>query len=581
MNEYEYIYMKKRKDFGRYCNFDDVEPKILGQVDRDPKCGDMYVEQTIMSITLDNIPSFSEHSVNTARVQTKSRAMLHEEGGWPKEVDYTEAQDTMKWRKRLEKDPLFVSTVKQLTQNTVTCLESNNTIDLFEHYFHEEEPDHLPESLTMKTVAVFKDPADEQRSVTKIGWHPEGPTKIVGSYANLRFQRTSEDTPMASFIWDISERNMPLSELRTTSPLICCQYSHKNADTLLGGCYNGLLNLYDVRKGPAPVRKSAVEVSHYDPVYDVVWLQSKTGTECASVSSDGRLLFWDVRNLSEFTDECVLTDGGKDEQKTLGGTSLEWMQEAGPTKFLVGTEHGLIVSCTKRPKKQVEIGAWFGTEDRGGYGRHFGPVYSVKRNPFNPKFFVSVGDWCAKMWMEELKGPMLQTPYYPSFLSAAAWSPTRPGVFFLCRQDGRLDVWDYYYRMNEVTLSQKISDASLSSLSIQAGGSLAAVGDADGAITLMRLCDGLVQMAPNEKNLLGALFDREFKREKNLEAIKKAAGNSKKDGERGREPVAIDPVEYQAREKSFFADVGMTGDDLGTMGPGAAGGGGGGGGSPS
>ena len=28
---------------------------------------------------------------------------------------------------------------------------------------------------------------------------------------------------------------------------------------------------------------------------------------------------------------------------------------------------------------QVEIGTWFGSEDRGGYGKHFGPVYSVKR----------------------------------------------------------------------------------------------------------------------------------------------------------------------------------------------------------
>ena len=29
----------------------------------------------------------------------------------------------------------------------------------------------------------WQDPADEKRSVTKIGWHPEGPTKIVGSCA--------------------------------------------------------------------------------------------------------------------------------------------------------------------------------------------------------------------------------------------------------------------------------------------------------------------------------------------------------------------------------------------------------------
>ena len=122
---------------------------------------------------------------------------------------------------------------------------------------------------------------------------------------------------------------------------------------------------------------------------------------------------------------------------------------------------------------------------------------------------------------------MLQTPYYPAFISAAGWSPTRAGaaslqrgnsgmlrsdtsdvfivwfvqlhalhdptwstlhstlcktkqaerpttlsspslclsrspapslslylslqVFFLARQDGRLDVWDYFYRMNEAS----------------------------------------------------------------------------------------------------------------------------------
>ena len=52
-----------------------------------------------------NIPEFSEHSVNTARVKTHARVMTHVEGGWPKEIDYSEAQDTLKYRKRLEKDP--------------------------------------------------------------------------------------------------------------------------------------------------------------------------------------------------------------------------------------------------------------------------------------------------------------------------------------------------------------------------------------------------------------------------------------------------------------------------------------------
>merc|ERR1719387_2425887 len=508
----------------------------------------MYVEQTIINVTLDNIPSFSEHAVNTAQVEKKSHQMYHHEGGWPKEIEPEEAQDTMKWRKRTEKDPAFISAVKQLTKSTVSVLEQNSTIDLFEHYFHQEEPDHLVENLTMKTVALFKDPADEKRSVTKIGWHPEGPTKMVGSYSNLRFQRMTDEMPMSSFIWDVNERNSPLTELRTNSPLVCCQYNRKNPDVLCGGAYSGVVNFYDLRKGPTVSSKSPVAVSHYDPVFDVVWLQSKTGTELTTVSSDGQLLFWDTRELSEPMDSCVLTDGNKEDPKTLGGVSLEWMQEAGPTKYLVGTEHGTVLSCNKKPKKAVEVSTWFGSEDRGGYGRHFGPVYSCKRNPFHVKFFLTVGDWCAKLWMEELKGPLLVTPYYPAFLSAVAWSPTRAGVFFLSRHDGRIDCWDYFYRMNEVALSQKVSDASLTSVNVQSQGQLMAVGDSEGGITLLSLCESLVKPGPNEKNVIGAMFERETKREKNLEAIKKqASGKKKQEDESPDKGHVIDEAEFRAR----------------------------------
>lgn len=566
MNEYEYIYMKKRKDFGRHCQFEDVDAQVHAQIESNSVSGNMYIERTIINAVLDNIPEFSEHSVNTARVQMQNQIMMHIEGGWPKEVDYMEAQDTLKFKKRLEKDPSYVQAVRELTKRTKECLEQNNTIDLFELYFESQEPEHQPEALTVKTTALFKDPAEEPRNITKICWNPEGPTKFIGSYSTLKFQRMTEDMAMASFVWDVNERNVPLTELRTTSPLVCTQYNSKQPDLVVGGCYNGLLHYYDLRKGPVPVAKSAVEVTHYDPIYDVVWLQSKTGTDCASVSSDGRLLFWDVRNLSVLSDECVLTDGDKEDPKSSGGVSLEWMQEAGPSKFLVGTEQGTVISCSKKPKKNVEVALWYGHEEKGGYGKHFGPIYSVKRNPFHVKYFLTVGDWCAKLWMEELKGPMLQTPYHDAYLSAASWSPTRPGVFFLCRQDGWLDAWDYYYRMNEVSLSHKVSDHQLTSMSVQSGGALVAVGDAEGTITLLELCPGLVSQMPNEKNIVGQLLERETKREKNLETIKKQGATIRKTATEkgGRGGHTMDKGVYETREKGFFAEVGMTGEDLGT-----------------
>lgn len=38
----------------------------------------------------------SEHSVNTERVIAMHKGMKHVEGGWPKEVDATELQETAK-----------------------------------------------------------------------------------------------------------------------------------------------------------------------------------------------------------------------------------------------------------------------------------------------------------------------------------------------------------------------------------------------------------------------------------------------------------------------------------------------------
>jgi len=69
----------------------------------------------------------------------------------------------------------------------------------------------------------------------------------------------------------------------------------------MGGTYNGLLCFYDLRASPNKYKlMSKVEQSHQDPVYDVLWVKtSKTGTECVSTSTDGRIIWWDSRKLDE------------------------------------------------------------------------------------------------------------------------------------------------------------------------------------------------------------------------------------------------------------------------------------------
>jgi dynein intermediate chain 2 len=191
----------------------------------------------------------------------------------------------------------------------------------------------------------------------------------------------------------------------------------------------------------------------------------------------------------------ILVDG-ENKNKLLGGTSLEYDPNAGPTKYLIGTEQGYILQANKRPGKQVEIISRYGIDN----GKHHGPVYSLWRNPGHSKYFLSVGDWSAKIWSDELVQPIMQTRYHSAYLTDGYWSPQRCGLFYLTRIDGFLDVWDFYYRQNEVAYSQKISDSPLTS--IQVNQDMAAIGDAEGTVSIMKLCTPLYETTPREKEVM-------------------------------------------------------------------------------
>lgn len=406
--------------------------------------------------------------------------------------------------------------------------------------------------------------------------------------------------PVSSYIWDVNNPNTPDFELKAASQLCCCNYNPKDPNIISGGeggevaslavfmsrgedmcpaagerkhlraparscshvllpwararslragMYNGQVAYWDTRKGHNPVDASPIEKSHRDPVYDMAWLQSKTGTECQSVSTDGFVHWWDTRRLGEPVESLQLTEKGQ--STVLGAVSMEYEAVAGPTKFMVGTEQGIVLSCNRKAKTPADrIGA--------SYGGHHGPVYSLKRNPFFPKYFISVGDWTARVWMEDLKTPVMTTKYHSSYLTGGTWSPTRPGVFFTVKMDGSLDVWDYFYKQNDPTLTVQVTDKALTSFNVQDTGRLVTVGAADGSTTLLELCEGLHQMQPNEKASTGQMFERETKREKNLEArAKELKLRAKREGAKpdpAAENAASEEVLKQV-ESDFFAAV--------------------------
>lgn len=513
-----YEYTKQRREFGHHPVFGDSGVTVE-TVPQDDEYEKQWVTSAVTHTDLDCIPDQAMHEINTERFVQTARGTCHTDGAWPPEIKTNEFQDRQRYLRRIMNEATYQNAVCNLVKSAENCIAQNNTIDIYEEYFlgEEFENDVVSDPHYVQTAAVFRDPNKVKRQATKISWHPDGASKLAVSYANMQFQSAPQDMPMMSYIWDVNNPNQPDAKIIPSSPLCCLVYNPRSPDHLVGGSYNGLVGFWDLRKGSAPVESSVLEKSHHDPVYDLFWVQSRTGNECCSVSTDGQILWWDIRKLKAGPTDSMTLGGGSDSDMVFGGNCMEYRADAGATRYLVGSEQGVVLLCDRKAKKDAEsqksIKQMFGLNG----GAHHGPIYSVQRNPFNVKYFLSVGDWSAKLWMEDLKNPLLSTRYQNSYLTNACWSPSRPGVFFTTKMDGTLDVWDLYHKQNDPAFSTKVGESPLSSIRVHQAGKMVALGSADGTVTVLQLSKGLYEMQKEEKSTLSNMFDRELKREKNLE----------------------------------------------------------------
>jgi len=548
------VYQKTRSEFGRPVNgFALTEPQLLDEFPPEKELTGTYIERNPSILDVQAIPEMSEHEVNTERFSYLSIGNFHQEGGWPKDVDATEKDQTQRYKKKVEKDEDYIRQVKNLGEAVEQSIMQNYAIDIYQEYFSGEYADHSSEPPSAKTLSVFKDPNEIKRTVSHISWYPDGGRKLAVAFSIMQFQDWRMDKmSQKSYIWDVNNPNTPDFELVPSSPLCCLEYNPKDPHVLVGGSYNGLISMFDTRKGPNPAEISIIEKSHRDPVYDIAWLTGKTAYECASTSTDGQVLWWDIRR-PEPSDSLALEDKTPgNEGRTMGGVSMEYSAAAGPTKFLVGTEQGKVVSCNRKAKNP---------SDRIGtiYEGHCGPVYALQRNSFFPKYFLTIGDWTVRLWNEEIKHPIMTSKYFKNYVLDATWSPTRPGVFITTKMDGTLDVWDYYYKQNDPTLSLQIDDDGLFTVKMQEQGQMLATGSVDGSVYMLELCEGLSAIQSNEKQSVNQMLERESKREKNLEARQKELRQKEK---RQTEMAAVEatdklPWEEQVKniEEKFWESI--------------------------
>ena len=229
--------------------------------------------------------------------------------------------------------------------------------------------------------------------------------------------------------------------------------------------YNSALQIcwFDERCGPLPAGVTDFDVSHNDVVYTIRWI-GKTGTELFTGSEDGYMKWWDIRNISKPTKEFLVTleDGETNPEKSEGVNCLSF-EPTIPSKFMVGTAQGSVISC--RMQAKVGSNSLLLASFKNCY---HSKVMALDRNPFYPKNFLTIGGNTAKIWCEDLKSSaiMWMKPS-PARLTGGAWSPARLSLFFTTRVDGVFEVWDFLYQQAAPIVCVKVVDYPLSCMKVR------------------------------------------------------------------------------------------------------------------
>lgn len=495
-----YVFNKERKTFGRQCRFSERHEVTLSiPSDRDFFKANFVLQNPVDKST--NIaPIVAASECNTVGKQRVHRGMLHNEGGWPKDVNYLDDEISVRYKRKIEKEDNYAKQVGLATLKLEYLLRQNNAVNIYEQYFEGLEGIPPPVESKIEQIQLFKDPAEPKRPIRHISWSADEGARIATAHSDLGENPAAS---LNSYIWDVENPNVPLSILSPPTQMLCLEFSPRNLPILCSGLLSGQVAIFDFRSPNVPSAVSIKDDSHQAACNSIQWINSQSGQEFFSGGADGSVLWWDCRDLTKPMERLLMDPVKTDDQdirRAYGVTVLEY-ETTIPAKFMVGTKQGMLFSCNRRGKTPIE-------KIHYKLNCHFGPVLSVGRNPSYVKTFLTVGDWNARLWSEDNRdSAIFWTKNHKAALTHSAWSFGRCSLFFISRADGTVDAWDILVQQDKPILSLKICDARIECLQMRADSQVLAAGDENGKMHLIRVSDDLTRSAKKDKALLVAVSD--------------------------------------------------------------------------
>ena len=113
------------------------------------------------------------------------------------------------------------------------------------------------------------------------------------------------------------------------------------------------------------------------------------------------------------------------------------------------------------------------------------------------------------------KQPLFVSPLSPTYLTAGAWSTTRPAVLYIACADGQILVWDFTDSSFRPSIELKATHSKIASMEFLASTTasrhqLLAVGDDLGTLHIFEVPRNLTRPVHKEESIMQKFLEREL-----------------------------------------------------------------------
>lgn len=523
---------RQRKDFGQQCLFSD-DNKILIDEKPDYVLQKKFIRKDPLHCAIQNVPEWAAAETSTVSTKYDSIGVNHIEGGWLKDLNMLDEEQTMRYKRRIERGPKYEYQMKHLSNRTEHIVYQNASINIFEPYFENNdfEPINDRNDTSINSLRDFSFSDKNNQMANYLCFSPETGEHLAVAYSSRLFsvQEISDNNP--SCIWDLNYSQEPFMKLNSPSSLLQLEYNKRDAFIIAGSRADGTINIYDTRAGNDSQINSQIEFSHKDYISGLLWIHSKNGTEFFTGSRDGFIMWWDTRNMIAPYELFSLENNemSSEEENAYGCTSIEFTQSM-PSRFMVGTENGTIYNGNKR-------GATFSERFLYKIKSFNGQVKCIERNPTADKYFLAIGDYSFKIWSDDCRDKCVMTSnQYKEYLTSFAWNKLRSAMFFIGLKSGKIEVWDLLRSQYSSIAAIKKTESSVSYLNCHKNGTLLVCGYENGDVNLFKISDTTEIDTRAERSNIVKLFDREtdkvkyyLSKARELSLLSSAAGMDNED----------------------------------------------------